>query len=85
MRTVIHPNQATTFSNNAEDVDVEAIHIGKRKVLLTDGTVVNMDTLIDAHGDDTDDLCQATVAICPLPNGKWIVVEFQNYEHRISH
>lgn len=63
-----------------ETVSVAAISLSAQQVVLDDGTILEMDTLIDDEGDETDDIELAVVAVVQLTNGKWFVVKFDDFE-----
>lgn len=54
-------------------------------ILLDTDETVEIDTLLDADGDETDDPQAAVAAVAPLPNGRWISVDLAAFESAENH
>jgi hypothetical protein len=57
-----------------EDLDAIAINRKERTVVLSDFTSVRW-THMFADGEETTDPFNATSAVAPLPDGRWITVD----------
>jgi hypothetical protein len=62
-----------------ETVNVTAVMMEDRKVVLDDGTVLDMVELHDEEGE-VEDIDDAVFATVQLPNGKWFCVHFADFE-----
>jgi len=51
-------------------IDIDAINLGRREALLTDGSVVPITNLIDADGDDAETAAAAVGLVCGV-GGLW--------------
>lgn len=54
--------------------DVEAVNRNEGLALLDDGSVISIDTWQDAVGEECEPE-EATFAVAPLPDGKWIWID----------
>lgn len=61
------------------DLDVVAVNVADRQVMLEDGQVLDMASLHEADGDEVEDDEFAVFATVQLPDGKWIAVHFADY------
>lgn len=61
-------------------VEVTAINLVDRQIMLADGTILPMTTLHELSGEETDDIEDAAFATVLLPNGKWVPIVFAEYE-----
>ena len=68
-----------------EDLDVEAINIAGRMVLLTDGQTIPITTLLDDFNEETDDEDDAAFLVAgPDARGKWWRIECDAFEpHKV--
>lgn len=57
-----------------------AVNVQRGLILLDTNETVEIDTMIDADGDETDDPDLALAALAPLPDGRWIVVDLTAFE-----
>lgn len=62
---------------------MEVVAISRKCSLafLDNGNCVPMQNFIDRFGEDTDDVEEAVSAIAALPNGKWVVIDFSQFEN----
>lgn len=61
--------------------DVEAVNVGRRIALLTDGRTVPITNLLDGDGDETDDPAEA-VAFVAGADDQWFAAQLADYETR---
>lgn len=53
----------------------------KREIAMTEnGVQLKMQNFVDRFGDDIDDAFEAVSAIAQLPDGRWIVIDLEEFE-----
>ncbi|SCW95548.1 hypothetical protein [Ancylobacter rudongensis] len=60
--------------------DVEAVHLARRLVLLDNGTVRPIATLLDCLGEETAAEREAVSAIVEAMPGVWLCVDLRTFE-----
>lgn len=73
------------MTGDADAVVIDAIHFGQRIAVLEDGSTLPLKTLLDSDGEETDSIEDAVSAVAPLPDGRWVVIEFGAFEPRLAH
>lgn len=63
-----------------ETADVEAVNIGERTALMTDGRMAEIVKLIDGHGEDTEDESRALAAVARLGDDEWLAIDLGQFE-----
>lgn len=53
--------------------------------VLDDGTVVHFASMFDCEGDFTESTEEAVVAVAPLPDGSWVVIDLTQFEPATVH
>jgi hypothetical protein len=48
--------------------------------VLDTGEIVHFATMLDIDGNETDDPAECAVAVAPLPDGNWVVIDFSEFE-----
>ncbi len=64
--------------------DVAAVNVGQRIAVMDDDTIVHLETLLDADGEETDDAEAARSAVGQLPDGSWLAVDLTQFETAAS-
>lgn len=61
-------------------MEVIAINRSEACAILDTGQIIHFALMLDIHQDETDDVSQAVVAVAPLPDGRWAVIDFSKFE-----
>jgi hypothetical protein len=61
-------------------MEVIAINRSEACAILDNGTIIHFALMLDIHQDETDDVSEAVVAVAPLPDGNWTVIDFSKFE-----
>lgn len=61
-------------------MDVIAINRREASAILENGTIIHFSLMLDMDGEETDDMEQSIVAVAPLPDGNWCVIDFSQFE-----
>ncbi len=61
-------------------MEVIAINRSEACAVLDTGHIVHFSVMLDRDGDETDDVAEALVAVAPLPDGRFVVIDFSDYE-----
>lgn len=61
-------------------MEVIAINRSEACAVLSTGHVIHFSVMLDCDGDETDDVADAMVAVAPLPDGRWAVIDFSEFE-----
>lgn len=61
-------------------MEVIAINRSECCAILENGTIIHFALMLDIHQDETDDVNEAVVAVAPLPDGRWAVIDFSEFE-----
>lgn len=59
---------------------ITAINRTEACSILDTGQIVHFSVMLDAEGNETDDVSDCTVAVAPLPDGRWVVVDMSEFE-----
>lgn len=68
-----------------DPLNVRAINKTSRKAVLDNGVLLDIAVMLDCDGDETDDPAEGVVGVCELPSGKWITLDFRDYETGTFH
>ena len=49
-------------------------NLAERVLIYNDGTVCEITNLLDADGDETDDIDDAAMVVCQMANGQWLTI-----------
>lgn len=61
-------------------MEVIAINRSEACAILDTGQIIHFALMLDIHQDETDDVSEAVVAVAPLPDGRWAVIDFSKFE-----
>lgn len=61
-------------------MEVIAINRSEACAVLNTGHIANFSVMLDRDGDETDDVAEALVAVVPLPDGRFVVIDFSEFE-----
>lgn len=61
-------------------MQVTAINLSEACAILDTGHIVHFATMLDMEGNETEDVSECVVAVAPLPNGNWVVIDFSEFE-----
>lgn len=61
-------------------MQIVAINKSEGCAILDNGTFIHFALILDHDGEETDDASEAVVAVAPLPNGEWVVIDFSEFE-----
>lgn len=66
---------------------MEVIAICRRDAcaILDTGHIVHFAVMLDIEQQETDDVSEAVVAVAPLPDGNWVVIDFSQFETMAVH
>lgn len=66
-------------------MQVTAINRSDGSAILDTGQIVHFSVMLDVDGNETDDIADCVVAVAPLPNGDWAVIDFSEFEQVSVH
>lgn len=61
-------------------MEVIAINRSEACAILSTGQIVHFATMLDIEGNETDDVSECVCAVAPLPDGRWAVIDFSQFE-----
>lgn len=61
-------------------MEVIAINRSGCCAILDNGTIIHFALMLDIDQQETDDVSEAVVAVAPLPDGRWAVIDFSKFE-----
>jgi len=61
-------------------MEVIAINRSEACAILDTGHIVHFSVMLDRDGDETESVDDAMVAVAPLPDGHWAVIDFSKFE-----
>lgn len=61
-------------------MQVTAICRSEACAILDTGHIVHFALMLDIEQQETDDVGEAVVAVAPLPDGNWVVIDFSEFE-----
>ncbi|MES0071929.1 hypothetical protein [Mesorhizobium sp. M0058] len=60
--------------------DAFAVNLKRRIAVMDDDSVVHLETLLDASGDETEEAGDARSAVGQLADGSWIAIDLTQFE-----
>lgn len=66
-------------------MQVVAIKRSEACAILDNGTIIHFSLMLDIEGEETDDVSECVCAVAPLPDGKWVVIDFSEFESASVH
>lgn len=60
-------------------VEIVSINRSQRLALTDNNDICAIDTFLDEHGDEVDNLDLAVVAIGQLPDSRWFMVDMRDF------
>jgi hypothetical protein len=64
---------------------VTAIKRSEACAILDTGQMVHFATMIDVDGNETEDVSECAFAVVPLPDGRWEVIAFSDFNNVSTH
>lgn len=61
-------------------LEVVAVKFCEQLAVLTDGSLSYFANMFNMDGEDTNDVDEAVTALVPLPDGRWEVIQFEDFE-----
>lgn len=61
-------------------MEVIAINRSEACAVLNTGHIVHFSLMLDGDGDETDEVSECVCAVAPLPDGRWVVIDFSEFE-----
>lgn len=61
-------------------MEVIAINRSEACAILDTGHIIHFSVMLDREGDETNDVTETVVAVAPLPDGRWAVIDFSKFE-----
>ena len=61
-------------------MEVTAICRRDALAILDTGEIIHFATMLDIDGNETDDTAECVCAVAPLPDGRWVVIDFSEFE-----
>lgn len=61
-------------------MEIIAINRSEACAVLSTGHVIHFSVMLDRDGDETESVDDAMVAVAPLPDGRWVVIDFSEFE-----
>lgn len=69
------------MTRKRQTVIVEMVSNDRTHVILNDGTIAPIRTMLDRFGDETDDPKEADVVVAEINPDEWITVDLDDFEH----
>ncbi len=66
-------------------MQITAINRSEACAILDTGQIIHFATMLDIEGNETDDVSECVVAVAPLPCGRWVVIDFSEFERGAVH
>jgi hypothetical protein len=67
-------------------IEVEAINLGRRQALLSDGQIIPINLMVDHRGEDTDNPAEAVqISAGPDNTGGWWHGQVSGFIHPTKH